>query len=171
MEFTFKSTLGKLDSSIWGLYFDIPQEVSKAFIKQGVKRFVYDLDGKEQIHRAMLSRGEGQYFLYVNKALMKKYNWPLGTELSITMKSDDSEYGMEMPVEFEEVLMAYPSAESHFQSLTPGKQRTLIYMVAKPKREETRIKKAIQIAEYLEHAGGRLDFKDLNTWFKLHNAR
>lgn len=170
MEFSFKSTLMRLDSSVWGLYFDIPKEVSRAFLDKGVKRFIYDLEGKKQIHRAMLSRGEGQYFLYVNKALMKEFNWPLGTELEITMKEDKSEYGMDMPEEFEEALLAFPEASEHFENLTPGKQRTLIYMVAKPKRIETKVKKAVQIVEYLVHSDGKLDFKELNQWFKIHNS-
>lgn len=170
MEFTFKSTLARLDSSVWGLYFDIPKEVSDAFLEKGVKRFVYNLGGQKVIHRAMLPHGDGLYFLYVNKALMKEFRWPIGTELEITMKEDTSEFGMEMPEEFEEALMAFPDAAEYFNNLTPGKQRTLIYMVAKPKRVETKVKKAIQIVEYLEHSGGKIDFKELNQWFKIHNS-
>ncbi|MDX1684535.1 MAG: YdeI/OmpD-associated family protein [Saprospiraceae bacterium] len=169
MKKVFRSTLQKMDSAVWGLYFDIPDTVSKVFLEKNVKRFVYSFDNGKKIHRAMLSRGDGQYFLYVNKSLMKELGYSLGTEVEITMEEDQSEYGMPLPEELEEAFGLFPEGHEHFEALTPGKQRTLIYMVDKPKRVETRVKKAVQILEYLEHYKGKLDFKELNNWFKLKN--
>lgn len=100
---------------------------------------------------------------------MKTLGYPIGTEVEITVEPDESKYGMPMPEEFEEALIEYPKASDYFQALTPGKQRNLIYIVANPKRVETRVKKAIQIVEYLEHSGGKLDFKALHQWFKDTN--
>lgn len=166
---TFTSTLQRLDSEVWGLFFDIPKEVSNAFLEAGIKRFVYTFDNGKKIHRAMMPHGGGRYFLYVNKALMKELGYAIGSSAQIEMKEDKSKYGMPMPEELEEALLVYPDAKDYFNALTPGRQRNLIYMVSKPKRVETRVKKAIQIAEYLEHASGKLDFKELNAWFKDHN--
>jgi hypothetical protein len=168
---TFTSSLERLDSNIWGLYFSIPKAVSDYFLEKGVKRFVYTLNGTQTIHRAMLSHGDGTYFLYVNKPLMKALGLPIGTKVEIEMRADTSEYGMPMPEEFKEALLAYPDADAHFHALTKGKQRNLIYMVENLKRVESRVKKAIQIVEYLEHSGGRIDFRELNNWFKIFNSR
>lgn len=169
MSHSFESILGKLDSATWGLYFDIPKEVSDYFIDAGVKRFVYSFDNGKTIHRAMLPHGDGRYFLYVNKPLMKTLGYPIGAKVVISMEEDQSTYGMPMPEELQESLEAYDQANKYFHQLTPGKQRNLIYMVSNLKRVESRVKKAIQIVEFLEHYQGQLDFKALNQWFKDHN--
>ena len=54
-----------------------------------------------------------------------------------------------------------------FHNLTPGKQRNLIYIVAKPKSQDIRIRKAIVIIEYLKSSGGTIDFKELNEALKV----
>ena len=57
-------------------------------------------------------------------------------------------------------------ADKYFHQLTPGKQRSLLHIIAKPKREETRLKKAVVITEYLKTNKGKLDFTALNLAFK-----
>ena len=80
----FTSTLERLDSEVWGLHFNIPKEVSDAFLNEGIKRFVYTFDNGKQIHRAMMPHGKGHYFLYVNKALMRELGYAIGASVRIS---------------------------------------------------------------------------------------
>jgi len=56
-----------------------------------------------------------------------------------------------------------------FRSLTPGKQRSLIYIVTTVKNPESRMKKSLAIIHHLKLAKGKLDFRQLNTWIKYYN--
>ncbi len=97
---------------------------------------------------------------------MKDLELMVGTEISVKLEKDDSDYGMPMPEEFEELLLMDPEADECFHKLTIGKQRSLLYIIGKPKRSETRIKKAVVVAEYLKSTGGVLDYKELNVAFR-----
>lgn len=162
----FKSTLTISDSGIWGLIFPIPKEISDHFRKEKINRFIYNINNNIQINRGMLPAGNGSYFVYINKEIAKKLDITVGHGVSIEMLPDNSEYGMPLPEELAACFALYPAGNKYFHQLTKGKQRTLIYMVAKPKRSQTKINKAIQIFEYLEKFKGKLDFKQLMQWFK-----
>jgi hypothetical protein len=167
----FTSTLFRLDSAVFGLAFLIPPEIAQPYAEKKVKRFVFTINGEMELHRTMLPIGEGRHILYLNQDVQKKLGLPLGAQAEITMRVDKSKYGMDMPEEMAECLAAYPKADDYFHALTPGKQRTLIHMVASLKRVDSRVKKAVQIMEYLEHYRGKLDFKALHAWIKASNAR
>jgi len=167
----FTSQLIRLDSSVWGLAFIIPRKISDQFRQSKHKRFIYNFNGSKDIHRTMMPKGDNEYFVYVSKDLMKELKIKLNQVIEISIRPDLSEYGMEMPEEMMEALLAYPQADEYFHQLTPGKQRTLIYQVANLKRVESRVKKAVQILEYLEAYNGKLDFKELNKWYKMSNSR
>ena len=164
----FKSSLIQLNSNVWGLCFLVPQEVVNYFKEKEVTRFLFRINDSEEYPRALISTGEGRYYIYLNKEIAKKQQLIVGSEHLISLRADESKYGMPMPEELSEAFVLFPLADEYFHKLTPGKQRTLIYQVAKPKREETRVRKAVQILEYLEHVQGKLDFKELNQWFKNH---
>ena len=66
----------------------------------------------------------------------------------------------------EELLAQDEHGSKVFHDLTPGRQRSLLHLVGKPKSEAIRIKKAITILEYLKSVNGVLDFKELNLAFK-----
>ncbi len=69
-------------------------------------------------------------------------------------------------------MLAQEVDEDHyFYKLTPGKQRTLIYLVSNLKSTDARIRKALGIIEQLKEYLGELDFKLLNEKFKEVNYR
>ena len=73
---------------------------------------------------------------------------------------------MPLPAELAEVFELDDQGSQIFHSLTPGKQRTLLYIVAQPKRSDTRLVKALILLDYLKLSGGNLDYKELNTALK-----
>ena len=85
------------------------------------------------------------------------------------MEKDESKYGIPMPEEMQEALYMDPEADQLFHKLTPGKQRSLLYIIGKPKSSNKRIEKAIVILEHLKTQGGKVDFKQLNIDFKEAN--
>lgn len=120
------------------------------------------------MHCALMPNKEN-WFVMLNKQVFKKLNLPLNSVIEIKMIKDESEYGMPMPDEFREVLDQDPDADVYFHNLTPGKQRSLIYLVGKVKSSDSRIRKALAIADHLTANKGNIDYKLLNEAFKTYN--
>lgn len=115
----------------------------------------------------------GGYYIMLNKArikLLQKAGHDL-TELSIQLQLDTSKYGMPTPPEMEELLHSDPQFQEYFDALTPGRQRNLLHLVAKPKGEAARLTKAVGIAEYLVSVRGQLDMQELQAWLKENAHR
>ncbi len=134
----------------------------------GSKRIIVSVANLIDWHAAFISSGKGDYFIIVNKERVKalRQNDIDLSKVEISLLPDESEYGMPMPVELAELLAMDSEANTYFHKLTPGKMRALMYIIAKPKRETTRLKKAIGILEYLKEVRGKLDFRELNEWLK-----
>jgi len=133
-------------------------------------RVIININGQGNIFCGLAHDGKGNFYVTISKELRKRFGIGLGDEVKLTISPDDSEYGMPLPEELAELWAVDEEAHRLFHLLTPGKQRGLIYQVAKPKGMETRVKKAVQISEYLKGVNGRLDYKDLNEYMKKDNA-
>ncbi|WP_317194657.1 YdeI/OmpD-associated family protein [Algoriphagus lutimaris] len=92
-----------------------------------------------------------------------------GDSLSIFIESDFSEFGHKLPEEFQVLMDQDEEGSKYFKSLTPGKQRSLVYLVTKVKNPESRVKKSLAIMHHLRLSKGKLDFKQLNELIKYYN--
>lgn len=172
----FTATLQKFDSPLWGFHIVVPDEISEQFIAGKDNRVVCTLFGKAEFHCALMPRGKelesagaGKYFINLNKKLRDKFRLTIGSEVQASLRPDNSKYGMPMPDEMAELLAQDPAGDQLFHALTPGKQRSLLYIVGKPVGPEIRLKKAVVVIEHLKVNHGKIDFKRLNEDFKDAN--
>ena len=93
----------------------------------------------------------------------------VGDKVKVTVKKDESEYGLPLPEELAELWAIDDEGKRVFHLLTKGKQRSLLHIVGKPKTSATRIKKAIIMNDYLKSTGGKLDYTELQEAFKNRN--
>ena len=105
----------------------------------------------------------------INKEHRKAIEKLQKTELEIELINDTSKYGIALPAEMETLLEQDDIGRQFFEKLTPGKQRSILHIIGKPKSEAIRIKKAITALDYLVSVQGKLDFKELNDAFKKAN--
>lgn len=138
--------------------------------EKNANRVLFSINGAGCIGRALMPSGDGNYFLLINQEICRRYGLEPGEEVRLLLTPDDSEYGMPLPEELAELWAVDEEAYRVFHLLTPGKQRGLLYQIAKPKGAETRIKKAVQISEYLKSVNGKLDYKELNAYLKGDNG-
>lgn len=143
----------------------IPEEIAEQFMEND-RRVICTFSDEVKSHAALMPAGNGRYFINVNKEIQKKLKLVEGADVAVCLETDDSKYGIPMPEEMDELLKIDDEASGWFHSLTMGKQRSLLYLIGKPKNSDTRLKKAIVITEYLKRVRGKLDFKELNEAFK-----
>jgi len=166
----FTSTLAHFNYTLWGYYLPVSAAQATPFIAGEDRRVICTLNDHYCLHAALMPR-EGDFFILVNKEIRDKLGLSVGDSVQVALAKDQSEYGMPMPEELLVMLQQDPEADRWFHALTPGKQRSLIYLVSKVKSIDSRIAKAFAIVTHLKEAKGKLDFKALNMWIKHYNQR
>ena len=158
---TFTSSLENFNSNLWHFHITVPEPVARVFVDQGGKRVVCTLNGTETFQCALMPKGDGSYFININKKLREKLNLETGMQVQVSLVKDTSKYGLPMPEEFQELLNQDEEGDRLFHALTPGKQRNLLYITGIPKSSDKRIARAIIVVDHLKTFGGKIDFKQL----------
>lgn len=148
----FESTLNSTHT------FSIPESIALPFINtsknqtKGIKRVKVKVtfEKKEVEFHAALQKRNTSYFVMFSKKLQNKVNVFSNDYFQVQLYEDTSNYGVEMPEEFNAVLQSDLDAFTLFESLTDGKKRSLIYYVLGFKNAQTRIDKALIITENLK---------------------
>lgn len=110
-----------------------------------------------------MPKGDGGFFININKKIRDSLQLKIGMQVQATLRKDDSKYGLPMPEELDELFKMDEEGNRLFHALTPGKQRTLLYIVGFPKTSDKRITRAIAVVEHLKANNGKIDFKMLNV--------
>ena len=156
------------DSPLWGFHIPIAHEVAEQFIEGKDRRVICTINGQETIQAALMPYPLG-YFIMTNKKLVGKLGLQVGAKVELIIEKDTSEYGLDMPDELRELLNQDDEGSAFFHALTKGKQRSLIYIVAKVKNTNSRLNKSLAIVHHLKEFQGKLDFKALNETIKYYN--
>ena len=162
----FTALLDNFNSNLWGYHIPIPEPIAQIFLSQGDRRVVCRLNDAVEFQCALMPKGDGSYFININKKLRDKLGLKLGMQVQASLRKDDSEYGLPMPEELAELLQQDEDGNALFHALTPGKQRTLLYIVGSPKTSDTRLRRAIVVVEHLKSNGGKINFRRLNEDMK-----
>lgn len=171
MSSKFKSYIGTLNSNVYNVHIHVPSKIHDQLTKDGTKRVLCTVDDNEYFHAGLMPKGDGDYFIMLNKSRMKKFKLEIGDKVQIKLEKDNSKYGMKMPPEFDEVLGSDEEGSNLFEALTDGKKRNLIHLVAITKSTDLRITKALIMMDHLKANNGKLDHKMLNEAMKPENRK
>jgi len=162
----FTAILENFNTRLWSYHVKVPVAIALEYLANDHKRVIVSINGDEGHHMGIMPAGDDVYFLNMNAEIRKKHKLQEGNKVEISLKPDTSKYGMPITEEFEAVLEADDVFSGHFDELTPGKKRNLIYIVNKVKNSDMRIEKTLIIAEHLNQFKGKIDFKALNAALK-----
>ena len=160
----FKSKIEKIKSNVWSYCFYVPDDIKEKYLPK--KRVVCIINDELSMHAGLMPAGNDRYFITINKENRIKLKVNEGDTITIEIDFDKSKYGIPMPEEMDELLKIDDEASNYFHKLTPGKQRSLLYLIGKSKSTDIRIKKALVVTEVLKKYKGKLDFKILNEAIK-----
>jgi bifunctional DNA-binding transcriptional regulator/antitoxin component of YhaV-PrlF toxin-antitoxin module len=131
--------------------------------KGSIRRVVCTLNGVETFQCSLLPAGNGvEYCISLNKKIRDKLGLAVGDMVGVELARDESKYGLPMPEELQEVLDQDNEGNKLFHALTNGRQRTILYYVAKYKDVDRRIGSALIIVEHLKNNDGKIDYKKLS---------
>ena len=153
---TFKTTLIQSGNNSGWHFLDIPGRVGKKFEKKdGSRRVVCTINGSETFQCALLP-ADGDFVIVVNKTKRDRLRIVGGDKVRVELKADDSKYGLPMPPELREVLRQDREADKLFHALTPGKQRSVLYLIGKIKDIDRRIHAALVFVEHIKKNEGKI---------------
>jgi hypothetical protein len=170
VEYTFKAPLEHFENNLYGHHIKVDGSVVSKFSESNDRRVIVLLNGILEKPCAIMPHPES-YYIIINQDERRKLRIALGDMIEVQMQKDRSEYGMPLPEEFEVVMENDPSGKAYFHELTPGKQRSLIYLVLKVKNTDSRISKSLAIFHHLNEVRGQLDFKLLHDTIKTFNQQ
>ncbi|MEM9866403.1 MAG: YdeI/OmpD-associated family protein [Bacteroidota bacterium] len=156
----------KFDVSIGGAFnsihtVSIPDEIAMPFVDKAQKRVkvVASFEGKSISFYAALQKRQGRYFIMFSKNNQKTLGIFPNDYFTLQFLEDTSKYGVDVPEEFDAVLLGDHEAYQIFEGLTDGKKRGILYMIARYKNTQTRIDKSLLLCENLKR--GIRDAKEL----------
>jgi hypothetical protein len=170
-DFHFAATIEISGNKLWGAHFTVPDWVAKPLTGDNNRRVVCILNEKTRYQCALLPKGDGSFLIMVNKKNRDQLGLKPGSRVQVSLRRDDSEYGLPMPEEFAELLAQDEEGSRLFHALTPGKLRTLLYIVGQPKNSDNRLARALAVVEHLKSNGGKIDYKKLYADLKDASAR
>lgn len=128
----------------------IPEDIAAEFKTAGVKRFICVLNDEFSMPCALHSDKNIGKYIMLSKRVRSAFDFDVNQAVQVKLTEDDSEFGHPVPEEWQAILEFDEEAAAYFADLTPGKQRSILHMVGAAKREETRINRALKIAENLK---------------------
>ncbi|MFT6868587.1 MAG: hypothetical protein ACJA08_003441 [Cyclobacteriaceae bacterium] len=168
---SFKSVLSQfLDTRVYNLYISIAKESGKHFIDGDNRRVICTFSDNLRIQTSLMPWPEG-YFILINQKLKNNLGIELGDEVAFMLDKDHSDYGMVVPDELLVLLDQDDLGSKYFHQMTPGKQRSLIYIVNQVKNPDSRMNKSLAIVDHLKESEGKLDSEQLNIKIKEYNQR
>lgn len=165
---SFEEKLGKFDFNHWHYHIPVPEAIAAQMMDESHRRVLIWIKDSGPYHMALMKAKECWYVL-VNQELRKKLDLDEEKSFSVKIDRDHSEFGHDIPDEFQILLDQDEEGNNFFRALTPGKQRSLIFIVTTVKNSESRMRKSLAIIHHLKLAKGKLDFKQLNEWIKHYN--
>ena len=166
MKFTAKSARFEASEVYWTSIIIIPDEIyNKMILLAPNKRIICTINNKFTFHCGMIPKNPFHYIM-LSKEKIKELKLNLDEEFLVEIIPDKSEFGIDISDEFQEVLDSDEIGKKWFAKLTPGKQRSLIYLMNKTKNTNLKIEKCFVILEHLKKNKGTLDFELLNQDFK-----
>jgi hypothetical protein len=146
-----KSTTG----SGWHFLLVDKKIVAKFKFEDTYKRVICSMNGDEGFQCALLPWGD-LFYIIVNKKKRDAIGIVEGDIVDVELVKDESKYGLHMPEELVEVLKQDVEGDRLFHALTPGKQRSLIYLVSGIKDIDKRIHTALVVINHLKENDGKL---------------
>jgi len=163
----FTAQLEESSNRLWSVHFIVPKAIAEQFITKESKRVVCTINDAVHFQCGILFGKKDTTLITVNSKIRKQLKLEIGDSVAITLQKDESEYGLPMPEEFFHSLQLDFEADKLFHSLTPGTQRTLLYIAGNIKNSNGRIIRALAILNHLKQNNGKVDFHNLNEEIKL----
>lgn len=158
----YKSKIYKLEHLVGMHYFEVPPDIIKKLGGTFKMRLLCTINDKLTFQGGLMALGGGSAYISINQARLKKLGLKFKDEVTVCLKKDESEFGMELSEELRELLSQDEEGMRRFKLLTPGKQRYIIHYVNSVKSSQLRIDRAVLLITNLKKSKeGKESFRQM----------
>ncbi|WP_205501826.1 YdeI/OmpD-associated family protein [Rufibacter psychrotolerans] len=158
----FKTHIGKLDYLMGTHYVEIPAEVVHALGGKFNVRLLCTVNNTVRYQGGIVALGQGRGYITLTKQRLKQLGVKEGSEVSVTLEKDPSQYGTPVPEELSELFIQDDEGKTRFDQLKPGMQRYIIQHVAAVKSSQLRIDRSIKLIGNLKQLKpGKETFREI----------
>lgn len=125
---------------------EVPIDAATRFEKKKIKRLLITLNGVES-RRALQRKKDGRRIIMVGGDLLREAGLAEGEPAMVAIRPDPDPDYIELGEEFEEVLRQDHQARERWESFSLGRRRSFASHVNSGKKAETRLKRALELAE------------------------
>lgn len=149
-EITYKTKIYKLEHLVGMHYLEVPRDIIDKLGGKFKMRLLCTINDKLTFQGGLVALGNGSGYISINMSRLKKLGLKFKDTVTISLKKDESEFGMEVSEELKELLEQDEEGMRRFKLLTPGKQRYIIHYVNTVKNSQLRIDRAIMLISNLK---------------------
>ena len=119
------------------------------------RRVLCSINGGEKFHCALMPDGN-EFYIIVNKKRRDELGIVAGDTVDVLLEKDESKYGLPMTAEFRAVLDQDPDGDRLFHELGKGQQRSVLYLLSRPKDVDVRIHQSLVVLQHLKDNDGKV---------------
>lgn len=149
-EISYKSKIYKLEHLVGMHYLEVPPDIIDKLGGKFKMRLLCTINNKLTFQGGLVALGNGSGYISINISRLKKLGLKFKDTVTVSLKKDESEFGMEVSEELKELLDQDSEGMRRFNLLTPGKQRYIIHYVNTVKNSQKRIDRAIMLITNLK---------------------
>lgn len=145
MSLTFQTAIHKLEH-LSGSYLAIPAEI---VVQVGGlnNRLICTVNDSLSWQCGMVAHGNGSAYILISVPKLKQLKLKEGDSVQLSLALDTSEFGVDMPAEFAEVLRQDEEGSRRFYNMAAGKQRYILSYINNIKSSQLRIERSVRIIE------------------------
>lgn len=143
--FHFEQTIKQLDGRKGGYYYlKIDADIVNQFEKKRATRLKCEIDKVLSYSCGLNHLGDGNFFIILSNARLKKLKKGLGDPISFEIYEDPNPLGVEVPEVLQVLLAQDPDSKEVYDKLTDGKKRSLIYSIQRVKNIDLQVQKILE---------------------------
>ena len=127
-------------------YVPIPAEVAAAMENTAASRVNGRLDG-HRFQRALHRRDDGSLCLKFGQSWLRDAGIEAGVDVDVVLSAVTDPNQVDIPDELAAALEGNPEAAHAWETLTPGRRRSLVYGIERARRPETKARRAQAVVD------------------------
>ena len=143
---SFTCEITRLEDGMKHHVVTVPPRVADTFEAENVRRIILTI-GEFSYRRAIQRKKDGRRYVVLGRPILKETGLQEGSHVTVKIAEDSDPDFVEMGAEFSEVLELDPEAKARWDTFPVGKRRSLAMYVTTAKRSDTRIRRALELAE------------------------
>jgi len=146
--YTFKAKVSRPEGIGTWHFANVPINVEQEFGTKGQVKVKATINGKT-LYNSLMPHGNGMHYIVLGESIRNQTGIKVGDTIQMTVEADVRARKVEMPEDFEKLLIKNKAALEFYTNLAHTYQKQYVQWIISAKKEETRAERVAQAVEKL----------------------